>query len=149
MFRSKWSGVIVSCAVVLAMVGALSRAQDEKKGTEAKSGEKEKVKAKVPMYFGQIGLSKKQEEDVRKAALPFDEKIHELRQKVKELEKQIDDQEAAKTTACEKLLNDGQKAALKGRRETAEKEAADRKKAGKKAGDADAKKPDEKKPAAN
>jgi hypothetical protein len=136
-----------TCALALATTVAVAWAQDEKKGTDAKSAEKEKVKAKVPMYFGQIGLSKKQEEDVRKAALPFDEKIHELRQKVKELEKQIDEQEAAKTTACEKLLNDSQKTALKGRRETAEKEAAERKRAGKKAADGDEKKPEEKKAA--
>lgn len=148
MVRTRLVTVMFTCALALATTVAIGWAQEEKKGTDSKPGEKEKVKAKVPMYFGQIGLSGKQAEDVRKAALPFDEKIHELHQKVKELEKQIDDQEAAKTTACEKLLNDNQKTALKGRRETAEKEAADRKKAGKK-GDADAKKPEEKKPAAN
>lgn len=148
MIRSKIVAAVASCSVALAMVGTLSRAQEEKKGTETKSAEKGKVKGKLPLYFGQIGLSKKQEDDVRKAGQPFDEKIAELRQKVAELEKQIDQQDSAKLAACEKLLSENQKSVLKERRETAEKEAAARKKAGKKA-DGDEKKSEEKKPAAN
>jgi cell division protein ZapA (FtsZ GTPase activity inhibitor) len=92
-----------------------------------KSAEKE-VKGRLPRYFGQIGLSKKQEEEMRKVAQPFDERISQLRKQINEFEKQIDDHESAKIAACEKLLTEAQKAALKERRDPAELERANRKK---------------------
>src|SRR5262245_7702019 len=126
----KWrrmSEVGVTCALCLALIAGLSRAQDEKKGPEPKSG-KEEVKGKLPIYFGQIGLSKKQEDDVRKAAQPFDEKIVHLRKQLAEIEKQMSDLEAEKVTACEKVLTEGQRTALTARREQAEADKAARKK---------------------
>jgi hypothetical protein len=133
----------VACALSLALIAGLSRAQDEKKkGPDPKSG-KEEVKGRLPIYFGQIGLSKKQEDDVRKAAQPFDEKIVTLRKQVADLEKQMDDLDAEKVAACEKVLTDGQKSALMARREQAEAEKAARKK---KTASSDGAKTDEQKP---
>jgi hypothetical protein len=118
----------VMCALSLAVLAGLSRAQDEKKGgSQPKSG-KEEVKGRLPIYFGQIGLSKKQEDDVRKAAQPFDEKIVQLKKQIADLDKQIDDLDAEKVTACEKVLTEGQKTALMARRDQAEAEKAARKK---------------------
>ena len=102
-------------------------AQEEKKGTETKTGEKA-VKGKLPNHFDHIGLTKKQEEDVRSAAKPFDEQIVKIRKQVDELEKQIHQLEADKATACEQKLTELQKASLKERRETTAKEAAAKKK---------------------
>jgi uncharacterized coiled-coil DUF342 family protein len=127
----KWRSMVVigvSCALSVALLSGLSRAQDPKKpGTEAKST-KDEVKGKLPIYFGQIGLSKKQEDDVRKAAQPFDEKIMKVRKQIAELDKQIDDLDDEKVMACEKVLTDGQRTALKARRDQAEAEKAARKK---------------------
>ena len=125
----------------MVLVASLSRAQDKKEGA-SKADEKVK-KAAIPDYFGQIGLSDKQKEDVRKAAQPFEEKITALRKQIADLQKQIDEQEAAKLVACEKLLNDNQKTALKGRREEAEKEKAAKKS---KTANGDGNKSEEKKP---
>ena len=133
--------VALACAVSLALVAGLSRAQDKKEGA-SKADEKVK-KAAIPDYFGQIGLSEKQKEDVRKAAQPFDDKIASIRKQIADLEKQIDEQEAAKLVACEKLLNDNQKTALKGRRDEAEKEKAAKKQ---KTANGDSNKSEDKKP---
>ena len=138
-----------SCLVSLALLVGWSVAQEEKKGTESKSGDKAETKGRLPIYFGQIGLSKKQEDDVRKVAQPFDDKVAQLRKQVHDLEKQIAEQEEAKTGACEKLLTDGQKIALKERRAQADTEKADRaskKKTAKTPANGNEKKPEEKKP---
>src|SRR5262249_41762909 len=83
----RMSVVCVACVLSLAILAGLSRAQDDKKkGPDTNSG-KEEVKGKLPLYFGQIGLSKKQEDEVRKVAQPFDEKLVHLRKQVAELEK--------------------------------------------------------------
>ena len=132
----------LSCLVSLALVAGLTRAQDEKKATDSKAS-KDEVKGRLPNYFGQIGLSKKQEEDVRKAAQPFDEKIATLKKQIADLEKQIDEQEAKKLGECEKVLNENQKTALKGRRDEADKEKASKKK---KTANGDTNKTEEKKP---
>ena len=142
MIQRRWLMVALSCAVSLALVAGLSRAQDEKKTTDSKAG-KEEVKGRLPNYFGQIGLSKKQEDDVRKAGQPFDEKIVGLKKQIAELEKQIDQLEADKLGAAEKLLNESQKTALKGRREAAEAEKSSKKK---KTANGDSNKTEEKKP---
>ena len=141
MLSRRMVAVGVSCVLSLALVAGLSRAQDKKEGA-SKADEKVK-KAAIPDYFGQIGLSDKQKEDVRKAAQPFDDKIGALRKQIADLQKQIDEQEAAKLVACEKLLNENQKQALKGRRDEADKEKAAKKK---KAANGDSTKPEEKKP---
>ena len=138
----RMSVVGVACALSLALLAGLSSAQDEKKGPEAKTG-KEEVKGKPPIYFGQIGLSKKQEDDVRKAAQPFDEKIVRLRRQVAELEEQMDELVAEKVAACERILTEGQKSALMARREQAEAEKEARKK---KTSTSDSSKTDEQKP---
>lgn len=137
MLRSRLMMVAVSCVVSLGLIAGFSRAQEtqEKKKEGAKSEEKVR-KASIPDYFGQIGLSDKQKEDVRKAAQPFDDKIADL-------QKQIDDQEKAKLAACEKVLTDGQRAALKERRETAQREKAAKKT---KKANGESTKPEEKKP---
>jgi hypothetical protein len=135
--------VASSCALSLALVAAMSLAQDEKKTTDSKSDKKDEVKGRLPNYFGQIGLSKKQEDDVRKAAQPFDEKIVGLKKQIADLEKQIDVLEADKLVAAEKVLNESQKTALKGRREAAEAEKASKKK---KTANGDSNKTEEKKP---
>ncbi len=134
-------GVGLSCMLSLAVVTGLSLAQEKKEG--ASKGDEKVKKAAIPDYFGQIGLSDKQKEDVRKAAQPFDDKIASLRKQIAELQKQIDEQEDAKLVACEKLLNDGQKQALKGRREAAEAEKASKKK---RTANGDGKTSEEKKP---
>jgi hypothetical protein len=140
--RKSWI-VASSCALSLALVAAMTLAQDEKKTTDSKPTKTDEVKGRLPNYFGQIGLSKKQEEDVRKAAQPFDEKIVALKKQIADLEKQIDEQEAKKLGECEKVLNESQKTALKGRREAAEAEKTSKKK---KTANGDTKKPEEKKP---
>ena len=146
MFRTKFRTTLVSCTVALALVGALGWAQEEKKGTQTKTAEKGKVKGgELPRYFGQIGLTDKEKEEIRRIAQPFDEKIVELRKQIKELEKQLDEQEAEKLAECEKHLSEGHKTALKERREEAEKAAAARKKEGKKATNGEEKKTQEKK----
>jgi hypothetical protein len=145
MVRSRFVLIGVSCLLTLGLIAGLSRSQEtqeKKKEGAAKSDEKVK-KAAIPDYFGQIGLSDKQKEDVRKAAQPFDDKIASLRKQIAELQKQIDEQEAAKLAECEKLLNDGQKQALKGRREAAESEKASKKK---KTANGNSAKTEEKKP---
>ena len=111
-------------------------------GSQAKAG-KEEVKGRLPIYFGQIGLSKKQEDDVRKAAQPFDEKVVHLRKQIADLDKQIDDLDAEKVAACEKVLTEGQKTALMARRDQAEAEKAARRK---KAANGDGAKTEEPKP---
>lgn len=124
----------VACAVSLALLAGLSRAQDEKKGTETKSAEKGKVrKASLPDYFAKIGLTEKKEDEVRKIVEPFNTKIADLKKQIKELEKQVDEQEAAKEVACEKVLNEAQRALLKEHRE----EAAAKKKSSKKTANGD------------
>jgi TolA-binding protein len=136
--------VVVSAVLALVIAVGLTSAQEQKKGTESKSAEKEKVKGKLPNYFAQIGLSRKQEDDVRKAAQPYDERIAELRKQIDEMDKQVDEQEAAKLAACEKLLTEGQKTALAERRTAAEAEKA-KKKSAKKTANGGEKKSDEKK----
>jgi hypothetical protein len=135
----------VSCVLTMGLIAGLSRSQEtqeKKKEGAAKSDEKVR-KASIPDGFGQIGLSDKQKEDVRKAAQPFDDKITSLRKQIADLQKQIDEQEAAKSLACEKFLNENQKTALKGRREAAEAEKTPKKK---KTANGDSTKPEEKKP---
>jgi hypothetical protein len=66
-----------------------------------------------------------------------------VRKQIAELEKQIDQLEADKLVVCEKLLNESQKTALKGRRETAEAEKAAKKK---KTANGDSNKTEENKP---
>lgn len=127
----KWRRMVVSgiaCLVSLALVAGLSRAQDDKKGSADSKPGKEEVKGRLPIYFGQIGLSKKQEDDVRKAAQPFDEQIAKLKKQLAELDKQMDDLDAQKVAACEKVLTEAQMTALKARRDQAEAEKAARKK---------------------
>jgi hypothetical protein len=146
MWAFRRSGIAaVACAVSLALVAGLSLAQEEKRGADSKSAEKDEVKGRLPIYFGQIGLSKKQEDDVRKAAQPYDEKIAQIKKQIKDLDKQVQDQEAAKLAACEKLLTDNQKTVIKERRSQAEVERADRKKSNKKTANGDGGKPEEKK----
>ena len=113
-------------AASLALFAGLSRPQDEKKSVESESAKAE-VKGRLPNYFAQIGLSEKQQERVREAALPFDEKVANLRKQIADLKKQIGQLESDRLVACEKLLNDYQKSALKGRRDEAEKEKAAKK----------------------
>lgn len=120
--RSRWLIGVVSCSLALALFAGLGLAQDEKKAAEGTA--KDTVKGRLPLYFGQIGLSGKQEDEVRKAAQPFDERIAKAKKQIAELEKQIDEVEAEKLAACEKLLNEGQKTALKARREQAAAEKA-------------------------
>ena len=149
MCRYRLTAVAVSCSLALALFSGLTLAQEQKKGDDPKSAEKDKVKGKLPTYFGQIGLSKKQEDDVRKIAQPFDEKLSPLHKQVQELGKQIKELEEAKLAACEKSLTEGQRTALKERRATADTErAADaaKKKDTKKAANGDGNKPEEKKP---
>ncbi len=129
MFRKKSCIAVGSCLLSLALITAITVAQDENKATKSKSPKaKEEVKGRLPIYFGQIGLSGKQEDEVRKAAQPFEVKIVALRKQIEDLETQIDEQESLKLAACEKLLNENQKTALKGRRESAEAEKAAKKK---------------------
>jgi hypothetical protein len=132
----------LSSALCLALCAGLTRAQDDAKRPAASSG-KEEVKGRLPIYFGQIGLSRKQEDDVRKAAQPFDEKIVALRKQIADLDKQIDDLDAEKVAACEKMLTDGQKSALVARRQQAEADKAARKK---KTANGESPKPEETKP---
>jgi len=139
----RMNAVGVACALALAVLAGLSRAQDEKKESSGTKSGKEEVKGKLPIYFGQIGLSKKQEDEVRKAAQPFDEKIFHFRKQIAELDKQIDELDAQKVAACEKVLTDGQRTALMARRDQAEAEKAARKK---KAGSADGPKGEDQKP---
>ena len=149
MRRYRISAVAVSCALALALFAAMGTAQEQKKSDDPKSAEKDKVKGKLPTYFGDIGLSKKQQDDVHKIAQPFEEKLAQLHKQVKDLEKQIKEQEEAKLAACEKSLTEVQRAALKERRATAETEkaaAAAKKKDSKKAANGDGNKPAEKKP---
>jgi TolA-binding protein len=119
----------LSCALSLALVAGLSRAQEtqEKKKEGAAKSEEKVRKASLPDYFGQIGLSDKQKDDVRRATQEFDEKIASIRKQILDLEKQIDEQEEKKLAAAENLLTEGQKTALKERRETATREKAARK----------------------
>jgi hypothetical protein len=140
MFRSRWVVGIVSCSMSLALLAGLGRAQEEKKSASKAAG-KDEVKGRLPLYFGQIGLSGKQEDEVRKVAQPFDERIAKVKKQIAELEKQIDDIDAEKLIACEKLLSDGQKSALKARREQAATERAAK---SKKTGDGDSKKEEKK-----
>jgi hypothetical protein len=144
MLRSRLMMVAVSCVVSLGLIAGFSRAQEtqEKKKEGAKSEEKVR-KASLPDYFAQIGLSDKQKDDVRKATQEFDEKITALRKQIADLEKQIDAQEEKKLVAAEKSLTDAQKAALKERRETAQREKAAKKT---KKANGDSAKPEEKKP---
>ena len=118
--------VVLAFAASLALVAGLSRPQDEKKSAESKSGE-EVVKGRLPNYFAKIGLSSKEQERVRDAAQPFEAKIATLRKQIADLKKQIGQLECDKLVACEKLLRDYQKTALKGRRDEAEKEKAAKK----------------------
>jgi Spy/CpxP family protein refolding chaperone len=128
--KARWMGMAsLACVVAWALLTGVGRAQDGKPASAgAKSGKEEVKGGRLPMYFGQIGLSKKQEEDVRKAAQPFDEKIVQVRKQIAELEKQMDELDAEKVVACEKVLTDGQRSALAARREQAESEKASRKK---------------------
>jgi septal ring factor EnvC (AmiA/AmiB activator) len=122
---------VVACAVSLG-IGTWNLAQEK---TEPKQeGKKTKTKkTALPDYFGQIGLSPTQEEDVRKAAEPFDKKMAELRTQIAALQKQLQQLDAERTAACEEKLTDGQKTALKERRTAA---AAEKAAKAKKTGDA-------------
>jgi len=145
MLRSRLMMVAVSCVVSLGLIAGFSRAQEtqEKKKEGAAKSEGKVKKASLPDYFAQIGLSDKQKDDVRKATQEFDEKMASLRKQIADLEKQIDEQEEKKLAAAEKLLTDAQKAALKERRETAQREKAAKKT---KKANGDSAKPEEKKP---
>ena len=142
MSKARWSLAAVVCVLTLGLSVGLSGAQEKKEGAKP---DDPKVKATLPDHFGGIGLTEKQKDDVRKAALPFDEKVSQLRIQVKELEKQIRDQETAKLAACEKLLTDVQRASLKELRETVAAEKAAKAKS-KKTGNGDGEKKEEKKP---
>ena len=121
--------VWLAIAVSIAIGTGLSVAKDANRGASGNSTDKkEEVKGRLPIYFGQIGLSKKQEDEVRKTAQPFDVKIQGLRKEISELESQIDQLDKEKVLSCEAVLTDNQKAALKARREQAELEKAARKK---------------------
>ena len=144
------SSVAVSCALALALFAAMGTAQEEKKkGDDSKSAEKDKAKGKLPNHFAKIGLTTKQQDDVRKIAQTFDDKIAQLHKQIQDIEKQIKEQEDAKLAACEKSLTEGQRTALKEARANAEADksaAAAKKKAGKKPANGDGNKPEEKKP---
>ncbi len=141
MFQRKSWIVAISCLLSLGLLVGLSRAQEKKEGA-GKSDEKVK-KASIPDYFGDIGLSEKQKDDVRKATQPMDEKIASLKKQIADLQKQVVEQEGLKLAAAEKLLTDVQKASLKERRATADAEKSAKKT--KKTANGDEKKPDEKK----
>ncbi len=134
MVKVRWFAVGLPCALALALVAGLGVAQEPKKDGESKA--KVKRKTSLPNYFAQIGLSPKQQDDVRKIVEEYDAKIEALK-------KQIEDLEAEKMEKCEAALTEGQRTALKERRAAAE---ADKKaKKASKAANGDEKKPEEKK----
>lgn len=98
--------------------------QDNEAPTKPAAGKPAAVKGKLPNYFAQIGLSKVQEDEIRKIAQPFDEKISGLREQIVALEEKIREQEFAKLSACEVKLAPANVTALKERRARAEAEKA-------------------------
>ncbi len=138
MVRARWFAVGLPCALALALAAGLGAAQEPKKDGDGKATDKGKAKRKtsLPNYFAQIGLSPKQQDDIRKVVEEYDAKVEALR-------KQIEELEAEKLEKCEAALTDGQKTALKERRVAAEAEKKAKKAA--KTANGDEKKPDEKK----
>lgn len=134
MQRRSW--LVMGLACTVALTSSVNWAQDEK----PKPKEKAKAKSSLPDYFGQLALSPQQQDEIRKVAEPFDAKLAELRAQMADLQRQLREQDAARTAACEAKLTDAQKTVLKERRDAAAKEAEARKKKTAKSSDGDSKK---------
>jgi hypothetical protein len=120
MLRCQKLGVVLGTAVLVALAAWPLGAQEPKKSdvkpaTPPAPTTVRKVNdpvRRVPDFFGQVGLTKEQREEIYK--------IREKRlQQVAELEKQVVQIRADMVAECEKILTDTQKQMLEARRRAA------------------------------
>jgi hypothetical protein len=108
------SGLV--CAGVLGL-GAMSAAQEPAAGKSADAAPAKKSNdptRRVPPFFGQIGLTPEQKEEIYKIRA-------KNQQKIDDLQKQLAKAQAEMLKECETVLNDTQKKLLENRRELAAK----------------------------
>ena len=123
--RSRKAGWVLGGAMMVALVAWPLGAQEPKK-TDAKPADQAAPTARkasdpaqrAPRFFGQIGLSADQREEIHKIQSKH-------LQRIGDLQKQIAQIRAEMLAECEKVLNDTQKQLLESRRQA----AAEKKKA--------------------
>jgi TolA-binding protein len=122
--RSRKVGWVLGSAVVVALVAWPLGAQEAKKA-DTKPADQAAPPARkvsdparqVPRYFGQIGLSADQREEIHKIQAKHFQRIGDL-------QKQIAQMRAEMLAECEKVLNDTQKQLLESRRHAAAEKKA-------------------------
>ena len=70
------------------------------------------VRVRLPNYFGQIGLSRRQRAELREVCEKFDRKIAELRWKIRQMQQEIRKLMQEKEAACTEKLTDEQRKRL-------------------------------------
>lgn len=110
MTRKSMSVVVVLVAVLA--IGAqvytdVSHAQDAEKATKKVEAVRKKPRGRLPAYYGQVGLSSKQRDDIYAAQAQFNEQIEVLRKQISVLEEKRDaDVKAVLTPEQAKTLDD-------------------------------------------
>ncbi len=115
----------------LLVAGSLAQQQNKSSQEDSPKPLPYVVRVRLPNYFAQIGLSRRQRSELRKVCEQFDRKIAERLWKIRQLQEEIRKLRQEKEAACMEKLTDEQRkrlAELKeaaARRRTARRNSSD------------------------